>query len=251
MPSWRSISASVAGTSHVARGLPCQDSHAVKTLESGDLVIAVADGCGSSKRSDEGSRSAVEVSTQFIAERLQREHPATAEECTALLESALREASTALQQLALPESDVNEVATTLLLTLVTDQWLATAQIGDGAIVCRSRTGELTVVSNSPRGEYVNETTYLTSPTYESHVHKTTLPSSDVTGIAMFTDGVEFLALRYLDNTAHEPFFSTMFDFALNPTSTPEDLQQFLASDRVCERTDDDKTLVLAVRHEPD
>lgn len=231
----------------MARDLPCQDAHHVISLDNGGLVLAVADGCGSSKRSDEGSRCAVEVSTQFVAERLQREPLTTAEECAALLESALAETAAAVARLA-AESERSEVATTLLLTFITHRWLATIQVGDGAIVSRNGAGESTLISNSIRGEYVNETIYITSPTYTSHIASKVLPSEDVSGLALFTDGVEFLAVRYSDNTAHAPFFAAMFEFAARPTSTPEELRDFLLSDRVCERTDDDKTLVLAVRH---
>jgi hypothetical protein len=41
----------------------------------------------------------------------------------------------------------------------------------------------------------------------------------------------------------------MFEFAENPNSTKAELEEFLQSDRVCERTDDDKTLVLAIRND--
>jgi Protein phosphatase 2C len=66
------------------------------------------------------------------------------EGCATLLEDALAETALVVRNMVL-ESDHNEVATALLLTLVTDEWLATVQVGDGATVCRSASGELTVV----------------------------------------------------------------------------------------------------------
>ena len=66
---------------------------------------------------------------------------------------------------------------------------------------------------------------------------------------MLTDGIQLLAVRYADNTAHEPFFEPLFEFAENPNSSNAELEEFLRSERVCERTDDDKTLVLAVRND--
>lgn len=66
---------------------------------------------------------------------------------------------------------------------------------------------------------------------------------------MLSDGIQLLALRYADNTAHDPFFRPLFEFAGNPASTNAELEEFLRSERVCERTDDDKTLVLAIRHD--
>jgi hypothetical protein len=234
------------GTSHVAQRLPCQDAHQIVTLENGFLIIAVADGAGSAKRSEEGARCVVGTSALYLTDRLKETQPATAEDCEELLENAVVHSRTELEKLA-PGEKFNDVATTLLLTIVTDRWLSTIQVGDGAVVCRSVAGSLRVLSELGQSEYINETTFLTSSDYRARLHRVTLPSTDIEGLAMFTDGIELLAVRYADNTAHEPFFASMFEFAKNPNSTKAELEEFLRSDRVCERTDDDKTLVLAVR----
>jgi serine/threonine protein phosphatase PrpC len=246
---WRCISASAIGSSHIAQKLPCQDAHETSVLENGTLIVAVADGAGSARRAEEGSRLATQSSTQYLVERLQIAHPKTPEELEALLEGALKAARTALEQLACGEA-LKELATTLLLTVVTDRWLSTVQIGDGAVVCRPQSGNLQVLSNKSDSEYINEATFLTSSGYLEHLHRTTLPSNQVSGLAVFSDGIQMLALQYSDNTAHEPFFRAMFEFAEAPTSTRIDLEEFLLSERVCDRTDDDKTLVLAVRNAP-
>ena len=245
---WRCVSASVMGTSHVTQKLPCQDAHAVLILDSGVLIVAVADGAGSAKRSQEGSRCAVDTSTEYLAKRLQDAKPQTADDCEALLEDALSNARKALQSLA-PGEQFGDVAATLLLTIITDHWLSTIQVGDGAVVCRLVSGALRVLSQLGQSEYINETTFLTSSDYLKHLHRASLPSNEVSGLAMLSDGIGLLALRYSDNTAHEPFFLTMFDFAEKPDSTRTELEEFLQSARVCERTDDDKTLVLAVRND--
>jgi hypothetical protein len=247
---WKCLSASVIGTGHIAHQKPCQDAHGLRTLDNGVLIVAVADGAGSAKRSEEGSRCVVETSLDYLAEHLKDEPLPSKEVCEALLVNAIEECRTALLRLV-PDGKFGDVATTLLLTVVTDQWLSTAQIGDGAVVCRTDPGGLSVLSDLRRGEYVNETTVLTSSDYRARLHQVTLPSAEVNGLAMFSDGIEFLAVRYSDNTAHEPFFTSMFDFAGNDSSTESELVEFLQSERVCERTDDDKTLVLAIRHDTD
>jgi hypothetical protein len=53
-------------------------------------------------------------------------------------------------------------------------------------------------------------------------------------------------MNYPDNTPYQPFFAQMFSFARRPDATEMELQAFLTSERVCARTDDDKTLVLVV-----
>jgi hypothetical protein len=59
-----------------------------------------------------------------------------------------------------------------------------------------------------------------------------------------------LALSYASKSAHQPFFARMFA-ALRKVGDREDLvvplRQFLDSPAVNDRTDDDKTLVLATR----
>ena len=67
------------------------------------------------------------------------------------------------------------------------------------------------------------------------------------GVSLLTDGLQMLALDYANNIPHVPFFSPLFKLTTEENFTIEALSRFLESERVCERTDDDKTLVLAVR----
>ncbi|RXJ41071.1 protein phosphatase 2C domain-containing protein, partial [Escherichia coli] len=70
-------------------------------------------------------------------------------------------------------------------------------------------------------------------------------------VAAFTDGIQRLALNMLDNSPHVPFFTPFFNGLASATQEqldllPELLKQFLSSPAVNERTDDDKTLALAL-----
>jgi hypothetical protein len=73
-----------------------------------------------------------------------------------------------------------------------------------------------------------------------------VPCNDVQGVALFTDGLERLALHFATKTSYQPFFAPLFKFATDLNATEADLAGFLASERICSHTDDDKTLVLAV-----
>ena len=69
-------------------------------------------------------------------------------------------------------------------------------------------------------------------------------------LAMSTDGLLRLALKLPAYEPHPPFFKPLFAFIAEAGDTAVASQQlagFLASPRVCARTDDDKTLVLAAR----
>jgi hypothetical protein len=71
-------------------------------------------------------------------------------------------------------------------------------------------------------------------------------------IAVFSDGLERLVLDFSSHTAHAPFFEKMFA-TLSSASTGRNrdlsraLKGFLDGPSVCDRIDDDKTLILAKR----
>jgi hypothetical protein len=74
-------------------------------------------------------------------------------------------------------------------------------------------------------------------------------------IALLSDGIEPLVLHYASQTVHAPFFNRMFGPVRRSEVIGEDralsqnLEGYLASPAILERTDDDKTLVLATRRQ--
>jgi len=148
------------------------------------------------------------------------------------------------------EVEARELATTFLGVVVADHESLLIQIGDGAIVFRcANTDDFAAAFWPQTIEYANTTYFLTDPKFEAHAnfrHE----CSQVIDIALFTDGLERLALRFSDQTVHDPFLVPMFA-RLSATSCVEELFEplrgFLSSDAVNERTDDDRTLILATR----
>ncbi|HEX2204420.1 MAG TPA: protein phosphatase 2C domain-containing protein, partial [Longimicrobium sp.] len=63
---WHVLAASVRGTSHERSGTPCQDAHGWVVTPGGALAAAVSDGAGSSPRSDEGARWAVDAALRTL-----------------------------------------------------------------------------------------------------------------------------------------------------------------------------------------
>jgi hypothetical protein len=135
-----------------------------------------------------------------------------------------------------------------MLALVSENSAAFAQIGDGAIVIRDGEDYRVVFWPEP-GEYANETDFLTDERFADLVRMETIPNS-IVEVAAFTDGLQRLSLDYAAQGPYQGFFRPAFD-ALRSTVDTELLQQpfrdFLDSPRINERTDDDKTLVLALR----
>ena len=158
-----------------------------------------------------------------------------------------RHATAASQQL-------RDFATTLLVAVITPGFLAVGQIGDGAIVARKFTGELETVSLPQRGEFANETTPLTAVGALERVVYRVLPAP-ITGLALFSDGLQNLCITSATGQPFEPFFAPFFATFTPPFDQDElarQLARFLESERVCLRTDDDKTLVVIARmpHQP-
>jgi hypothetical protein len=100
------------------------------------------------------------------------------------------------------------------------------------------------------GEYANCTWFLTDADAASRVQAAR--AKGVHELALLTDGLQGLALQFVSRAAHGPFFEPMFArlrgvSAMRPRGLAKELQTFLDSPAVNQRTDDDKTLVLATR----
>jgi hypothetical protein len=122
------------------------------------------------------------------------------------------------------------------------------QIGDGGIVVDIGQG-LEVPITPMTGEYVNMTNFVTDENAIGTLEVRKM-SARVDKAAVFSDGVQRLALNMATNTAHYPFFTPFFDIlskapAEREGHLREELARFLHSRGVNERTNDDKTLVLA------
>jgi hypothetical protein len=75
---------------------------------------------------------------------------------------------------------------------------------------------------------------------------------EFTDVAVFSDGLERLALDFQTKTAFAPFFDPMFAPLANleagrNRALSKGLRKFLDSKQVIERTDDDKSLLMARR----
>jgi len=125
------------------------------------------------------------------------------------------------------------------------------QIGDGAIVVSADGGEYETIFWPEQGEYANTTFFVTDEGFSDHLdirHYGSMPGE----IALFTDGLQTLALSFARKKAHEGFFRPLFEaLRQHPDSGFLDfsrqLSVFLTRDDVSARSDDDKSLVLAVQ----
>jgi hypothetical protein len=248
---WKILNASCAGTSHLKSGQPCQDHASADVVEAGDeraLVAACADGAGSAAFSEVGARLACARIVQQITGAVENglqvgqiDRAQVLQWCRAVRADLEAEAQGR-------EVPMRELACTLLLAVVGKTAAAFAQIGDGAIVVR-KDDAYQAAFWPQSGEYVNTTNFLTDTEWERRLEFKTEEGS-VIDVALFTDGLQPLVLDYAEKAPYARFFGPMFA-RLRDSQAPDELlvqlRRFLDSPRVNDRTDDDKTLILATR----
>lgn len=257
---WKAAGAAVRGISHERLDLPCQDVQGYRTLPNGLLLIAVADGAGSAPLSDQGARCAVDEALRALEVSLENLQPGGRPAWEQLLRDAFSAAREAVLCLAGVQPDAEndlfdeyaaarEYACTLTCVVAAADCLAVGQIGDGAVVAAGEDGLLFAATRLQRGEYANETHFLTGAEVLDPL-VIEVVERPVEEIAVMSDGLIRLALKMPGQQPHAPFFQPLFRFIHAVDDEEEAVRQlagFLSSERVNARTDDDKSLVLAVR----
>ena len=254
---WKWAFASVRGTSHIKSEMPCQDQSDCRVIETSDgrsvLVAVVADGAGSAKQAEVGAELACNLfqseMTEFFGQN-------------GLLSSLTRKFMqnwlTRFQSEATRRADseglkLRDYACTLLAAIVEGEQAVMLQIGDGAIVYSTPDApdEYGHIFWPQKGEYENQTYFATDEAATANMNFVSV-NEYIQDLSLFTDGIQRLALHFQSKTAHTPFFRMMF----SPLRSVEagysetlstSLAAFLDSPQVNNRTDDDKTLVLATR----
>lgn len=169
-PGWSVLAASVAGSSHLREGRECEDAHDVCHLGGGQICVAVADGAGSARFGGLGAATAVAAATGAVRESLSVSSPTTDAEWANLMNLAFASALQAIHERSDQESTdairptVADFACTLLLVIAGPAWTIGAQVGDGLTAVEEGQA-MNIFTGPDRGEYLNETTFLTSARY--------------------------------------------------------------------------------------
>lgn len=264
---WRIVGCAVQGESHKRLAIPCQDT--VGHWTSGEAepfaasVMVLADGAGSARLSEQGSQQAVAAviaAAKDIAasgtcprmplpaggeptvDRLPCADLAVGEILLCLFAVARR----ALQDLATEiGAPVHDLATTLMIGLVTEQGTSVGQIGDGVIAVL--TGADALISPVPpqRGEFANESVFVTSGRDMPPPAISDLGPDMVDALALSSDGLRLVITSDVaTGEPYRPFFDDVFASA-HEGLEEEAIAHFLTT--VDDRTGDDKSLVVGVR----
>ncbi|HEX8286497.1 MAG TPA: PP2C family serine/threonine-protein phosphatase [Pyrinomonadaceae bacterium] len=258
---WRYAHASVIGSAHLAQNTVCQDRFSCRTIEtaSGKVLIAlIADGAGSTSDGHNGAELACRLFTDEIASFLESKN--------ASIKSLNRDFGKRwilyFQQKLCAEAQANgktvrDYASTFLGAVVGEESAAFFQVGDGAIVISdSGAQESYHFALAPHeSEYVNASDFLTDDAAPERL-RFELIDKEIEDLILFSDGIFPIAVNYKTNQPYEPFLLPMIAplrnggaISLNEKleSLNEKLESFLQTAKVNERTDDDKTIILASR----
>jgi Protein phosphatase 2C len=256
---WRVAATSAIGTSHTKNGQPCQDSVRVRlvhTTAGPILVSAVSDGAGSAAHSEIGSRAAVTTVTYLIENFFQGGGEISSIDRDTVL-SWLTQIQLVISKLASESrASAREFACTLLVAVIGSESAVFFQVGDGAMVVREESDDgWSYIFWPQHGEYINTTNFITTNN-AAEILEFASVSRRIESFSAFSDGIESLVLHYATKTVHDPFFNNMIgpvraalDEGLDDRLS-DSLLDYLNSERICSRTDDDKSLVLATRYQP-
>ncbi len=252
---WRYAAASVIGTSHLKLGTCCQDANECQllSLHDGDevFVAVLSDGAGSAQHSEEGSSLTCSVLMGHIIDYIAGGN--TVAQITRDVASLwLSNIQGQLAENARNTGwNIRDYACTVIAAVIGLSAAAFLQIGDGAVVVSEEVDAYGHVFWPDRGEYENTTYFVTQDSALEHLQFESV-DRQIQEAAVFTDGIQRLALDYKAEMPHQPFFQSVFSPLRLASIGRQDklcdsLGQFLGSERVNGRTDDDKTLVIASR----
>lgn len=261
---WRIYAASATGTSHLDKGIACQDAFAFHA--DGELLVAaVCDGAGSAARSDEGSRLLADSVVAALSERL-REQPALLggdrDEFAAIAADAVEAARERLiDTAARAQARLSSYAATLVGFAGDAQRGWFFHIGDGIGVAEAEHAEhaehaeqaeqadrARVVSAPENGEYANETYFVTGEAWRHHLRVLAAPAP-LARLVLMSDGAMPFAMEKGNAALFKPFIEPVARYlaSVGESEGSRALGATLDDPRTHGITSDDKTLLIALR----
>ncbi len=254
---WSWVGACSIGSAHIAAGTGCDDAGAcleVPAPAGPTLIAVVSDGAGTAAHSRMGAKIACSefcrAAVEYVTQGGQLDHFDSD-----LADQWLDRVRDRIAHIAEERgSALRSFAATLVGAVIQHETAAFVHVGDGACVLRlADQPDWTVQSWPSHGEYASTTYFVTDD--PQPCAKTSLVVGTIEEVALFTDGLERLALDFASTNAFPGFFDPMFrPIRLagggRQRELSRELRTFLDSPRVTGRTDDDKTIILARRMVP-
>lgn len=241
---WNAVVARAVGRSHKALQKPCEDAVG-KQANSRLAVIALADGAGSAKHASKGADIAVAATINFLRRHFHRlvqgGYAIRHVEMLTYVRKAIAKAAVN------HGVSIREFASTLLFAASDGIHLLIGQVGDGRVGVRSvHTGQWISAIEPSRGEYANETCFITTQGSGMRLSIVVLPSADFDACALMSDGAE----ASLFDRRQQSFAKAMDTLAAWVKRYPEtEVEQALArelEEALTRKTFDDVSIALLV-----
>lgn len=256
LSNWRIAHASAVGTAHIDQATECQDRFecAVVPTAGGDVLIAVvADGAGSSTDGQIGAEIACRLFVESVGDFLGPSGASVRALDAEFGHFWLAHFRRSVASLAADAGkEVRDFASTMVAAVAAEDSAVFFQIGDGAAVFSVSGGADSYRFALPpvEAEYVNVTDFLTDDAAFERLRFARIDER-IEDLILFSDGIFPIAVDYRSNRPHEPFLIPMLAPLRNSPNGIADingkLAGFLSSGKINEKTDDDKTIVLATR----
>ena len=138
------------GKSHIQKGVVCQDSHRIEMMENGWYILVVADGVGSARHSEDGSRIAVDMVARYCKKNIKLNM--TDEQIIETLEKSYQ---IAFRQIELfcekVNSQIEDYDTTLSVAIYTGRKVYFGHAGDGGIIVKDSEGHYEMITVPQKG----------------------------------------------------------------------------------------------------
>jgi hypothetical protein len=274
---WIIVGESSLGASHQKNNTPCQDAHFYQILSNDWGVAAVADGAGSVEKAHIGSKFLAEnagrIFINLIHNQQWEKQLPQEEEWQTLSKQGFAQLRQSLETFAFSQNlSAKDLSSTLMLVVFSPFGLMAVHIGDGRAGYLSQDDTWKALIEPWKGEYANETVFLSSDIWDkesiNQYLKTSMVTEKVKAFTLLSDGCErhsFIcnvldeaSQKYIDpNQPFDKFFNPlvanlrkMHSNQISSQEMKEKWGKFLREGNAkLQHEPDDKTMILAVWQE--
>ena len=268
---WNIISASTTGSGHITNNIPCQDSYSFKLLDNNCGIAIIADGAGSCKNSDIGSKFVTDKGLELFEELvLEYNWNKSLPDNILWREKAInttKNIADLLREFARDNDyEYKSLSSTFIVLLFLKDGICSLNIGDGRGAIKVSNNKWYSVINPYHGEQVGMTVFLTSNIWENQdTYISTIVKNDKTkAFIILSDGYEKITFecytkkddsKYYDpNIPFEKFLDFKFDViskSLEEKVTIKDINlqwsEFLKNgNEILKNETDDKTMIFGI-----
>lgn len=249
MVQWTWAAASTRGTSHARNDTRRQDAFSCSIdRDSGIFVAVLSDGAGSCLMGGEGASLVCRGLLSLAMAQVRSGRLPSDNMIASWVDIIRARIAKAAENRCLQSRDF---AATLILVVSSGFNTVVAHIGDGCVVLQcAETSNWISASWPDNGEYASTTFFVTDePVPKLRISRY---NDRISAVAAFTDGIERLVLDLELERPHRPFFDGIIRPVIQSSLIGRDaelctmLGRYLNGDAINARTDDDKSLILAV-----